>query len=383
VASTARAICKMTECKKQKVKIGKNELRFGVWVDYGEHQGWAWRHWGCVTPKQLESLHDVLEGDVEMFDGYEELPNDCQEKVKRALQNGHVDDEDWKGDVEQNRPGMKGFRSPAARKKKAAEQEVLSSHSSLYPIAVIFTSNYVHRLYPGCGCYLQSDAEEGDQSPSKPAPKKRGRPKKDVSEDDNVEEPAPKKAKVTTKRGKKVKDEGEADDVAENEANDNASKSSAKKGKQTKGKDVEPDVAPKPKAKAAAKKTKAVKQEPATDGTNLTPTVPPKKKAAGKEGRKAVKDEDELEDPNDAQAQPVKAAKRSRKTKMEHAEEGTPASEHDEPVVKSAKKPRATKNAANTKKPIAKKGQKDVDVDAEAPVAEAPKAKRGRKKADS
>lgn len=49
---------------------------------------------------------------------------------------------------------MKGFRSPAARKKKAAEQEVLSSHSSLYPIAVIFTSNYVHRLYPGCGCYL-------------------------------------------------------------------------------------------------------------------------------------------------------------------------------------------------------------------------------------
>ncbi len=52
---------------------------------------------GCVTPKQLESLHDVLEGDVDMFDGYEELPNDCQEKVKRALENGHVDDEDWKG----------------------------------------------------------------------------------------------------------------------------------------------------------------------------------------------------------------------------------------------------------------------------------------------
>lgn len=50
-----------------------------------------------MTPKQLESLHDVLEGDVDMFDGYEELPNDCQEKVKRALENGHVDDEDWKG----------------------------------------------------------------------------------------------------------------------------------------------------------------------------------------------------------------------------------------------------------------------------------------------
>lgn len=49
---------------------------------------------------------------------------------------------------------MKGFRSPAARKKKAAEQEVLSNHSSLYPNALIFTSNHVHRLCPGCGCYL-------------------------------------------------------------------------------------------------------------------------------------------------------------------------------------------------------------------------------------
>lgn len=52
---------------------------------------------GCVTPKQLEGLQDILEGNVDMFDGYEEIPDDCQEKVKRALKNGHVDDEDWKG----------------------------------------------------------------------------------------------------------------------------------------------------------------------------------------------------------------------------------------------------------------------------------------------
>lgn len=32
-----------------------------------------------------------------MLDGYEELPNDLQEKVKQAFDNGHVDDEDWKG----------------------------------------------------------------------------------------------------------------------------------------------------------------------------------------------------------------------------------------------------------------------------------------------
>lgn len=39
--------------------------------------------------------------------------------MKRALQQGHVDDEDFKGDVEMNRPGAKGYRTP--QKKKAAK----------------------------------------------------------------------------------------------------------------------------------------------------------------------------------------------------------------------------------------------------------------------
>lgn len=32
-----------------------------------------------------------------MLDGYEELPGDLQEKVKLALEIGHIADEDWKG----------------------------------------------------------------------------------------------------------------------------------------------------------------------------------------------------------------------------------------------------------------------------------------------
>ena len=32
-----------------------------------------------------------------MVDGYEELPADVQEKVKRAFEQVHVDDEDWNG----------------------------------------------------------------------------------------------------------------------------------------------------------------------------------------------------------------------------------------------------------------------------------------------
>ena len=32
-----------------------------------------------------------------MVDGYDTLPADAQDKVKRALEQGHVDDDDWKG----------------------------------------------------------------------------------------------------------------------------------------------------------------------------------------------------------------------------------------------------------------------------------------------
>lgn len=35
--------------------------------------------------------------DMDMVDGYDELPDEVQEKVKRALEQGHVDDADWNG----------------------------------------------------------------------------------------------------------------------------------------------------------------------------------------------------------------------------------------------------------------------------------------------
>ena len=50
---------------------------------------------GCVTPKQISNLQESIEGDPKGLDGYEELPEDLQKKVDRALDQGHIDDEDW------------------------------------------------------------------------------------------------------------------------------------------------------------------------------------------------------------------------------------------------------------------------------------------------
>lgn len=52
---------------------------------------------GCVTPKVLSNWKEASGMDPELIDGYEELPESAQEKVKRALEQCHVDDEDWNG----------------------------------------------------------------------------------------------------------------------------------------------------------------------------------------------------------------------------------------------------------------------------------------------
>lgn len=52
---------------------------------------------GCVTPQVIHNWAETSGLDMELVDGYEDLPEEVQQKVKRALEQGHVDDEDWQG----------------------------------------------------------------------------------------------------------------------------------------------------------------------------------------------------------------------------------------------------------------------------------------------
>ncbi|KAL8702044.1 MAG: hypothetical protein Q9224_000193 [Gallowayella concinna] len=289
----------------------------------------------------IGNLGEALEGEMEMLDGYEELPENFQEKVKRAIENGHVDDEDWKGDLGQNRPGKRGFRSPAPKKQKKVEDE---EHSG---------------------------GQEGGESPSKAAPKKRGRAKKEDLEDDEPEESARKKRRVAAKKPAKVKDEEEDID----EPNTDARETNAKKGKQPKGQSVAVNGASEPKRKAAAKKTKTPREDAMVDGSDTLATTPEKTNEVGKRGKKASSGDGSLD--------PVKAAGRPRKAATKDTVQQDLAGEHEEQTAKTTKRPRVSKSAANTKKPIIQKAQKSTDAAKETAVAAEPKAKRGRKKADS
>ncbi|KAL8944529.1 MAG: hypothetical protein Q9211_000540 [Gyalolechia sp. 1 TL-2023] len=318
--------------------------------------GRLWGTPGLVLEALIERLKTALGDDVSMLDGYEELPDDLQEKVKLALENGHVADEDWKGDLEQNRAGKRGFRSPAPKKSKKSSKKSAEEEGS--------------------------EEENDNKSPSQPAPKKRGRAKKDDLERENFEEPVKKKAKSMARKVKTIKDEGSTDEMAVDEQATGPSKATAKNAKKAKGKDAEPEEAVKPKPKAAAKKVKVADEGEAVDDVKIAATAPKKPKAAGKKGKKLA--EDDGVDVGEANVEPKKAAGRPRKAKVEDVEMQSPAGAHTDQPSKTTPKSAVTKNAANTKKPIAKKSKNMVVGDAgEAPAEEASKVKRGRKKADS
>jgi hypothetical protein len=82
----------------------------------------AWRHWGCVTPKIIENVKKSFE-DAEDLDGFEELNEEDQQKLKTAWEAGHVAEEDVppsakKDDGEEEKP-----KKRATKKKKEVEDD--------------------------------------------------------------------------------------------------------------------------------------------------------------------------------------------------------------------------------------------------------------------
>lgn len=225
-----------------------------------------------------------------------------------------------------------------------------------------------------------AEHNNGDESPSKPAPKKRGRANKDDLEDDDVMEPAHKKTKATAKKGRKTKTDEDSHEVAVEEPAEVTSQTPTGKAKPVKGrgKDVVPEKVGKGKTEPAANKSKGDERDAAADEVDATVAPSKKTKAAGKKGKKTGNED--VADTSVVESQPKKATGQPRKAKVAGVTEQGPTSDPNEQLTKAAKKPRATKNTANTKKPIIKKAKNNA-VDDAAEATEASKAKKGRKKA--
>lgn len=85
-------------------KIPQGAIRFGTWAEipFMTCGQWKWKHWGCVSGKQLQNLQKAIyagngEGGaydwakIEGFDGLAEFP-EVQARVRRVVAQGHIDD---------------------------------------------------------------------------------------------------------------------------------------------------------------------------------------------------------------------------------------------------------------------------------------------------
>lgn len=52
---------------------------------------------GCTTPNVVKNVEEKIEGNLDYLDGYDDLPEREQGKVRLALDQGHIADEDWTG----------------------------------------------------------------------------------------------------------------------------------------------------------------------------------------------------------------------------------------------------------------------------------------------
>ncbi|TVY46372.1 PARP-type zinc finger-containing protein [Lachnellula occidentalis] len=332
-ASTGRATCVATECKKAGIKIDKDDLRFGVWVEIKGNGSFRWKHWGCVTGAQIQNMRENLEDPEspgtyrwDYLDGYDSGEKnsidrfpDLQEKVRRVITQGFIDPEDFNGDPEMNVLGEKGLRTPASKAKARAEQKKAKEDAA---------DESPEAEQAPKKAASKKRAEGNDESDAEEKPAKKKRITKAKKEEDSEEEVKP----IKKSRAKKVKKDEDSDEEAK------PVKSRAKKVKKEEDSDEEVKPVKKSRAKVVKKeedeearvhsfhnledeiskpappakkpRAKKVKNEDDSD----TPAVPALKKSAPR-GKKAVKDE-EVDEHTEEAVEPFKAkapAKKGRK----------------------------------------------------------------------
>ncbi|KAG4029154.1 hypothetical protein MFRU_017g00900 [Monilinia fructicola] len=401
LAVSGRAGCNNKECKDAGVKILKDELRLGTWVEINERGSWQWKHWGCVTGKQLQNLRNYLEDERkpnsgnylwDKMDGYNDGGKgslddhpELQEKVRRVVTQGFIDPEDWKGDPEMNTLGQTGTRTNESKRKmkeqKSAEMGDFSELQAKWDEA---EQEKQALIDDGKGNGLKvkalnkkiaefskemtarrkeeekhkADREKGAIKPEESnTSKKRNRAKKeDVDEDEEENEKPSKK-----KRNRKVKKEQDSEDevmpvkkvrgkkapVKKEDSEDEVMPVKKVRGNKAaiKGDEVADEEEVKQESKPAAKKsrgkTAAVKKEGDIENDSVKPVPIKKSRAKAPVVKKEVEEED---DEDEILTKPIPVAKEGRKGSKKVKKEEVKASTPDS--VSDNGSPRDTKNEA-------------------------------------
>ncbi|OCF32768.1 hypothetical protein I316_05403 [Kwoniella heveanensis BCC8398] len=219
VAPTARSQCNGPKpCKG--TKIGKGELRLGVWVEVMGNGSFKWKHWGCVSEKVISNIKGDFPDPADL-DGYDELPENYQEKVSAAMEEGHVADEDVPDSARKppTPEGEEGEPSSSPAKKKSAPKKTKGKAEPEAEVNGKDGEAEKKSKKPRARKAKKEESEplteESEESEPEVLPKKkRSAPKKAAkAESDDEEDVKPAKKAAGSKRGKKIK--AESDDEEE------------------------------------------------------------------------------------------------------------------------------------------------------------------------
>ncbi|KAL4246389.1 hypothetical protein ABKN59_009156 [Abortiporus biennis] len=260
-ASSGRAKCK-GDCQEN---IGKDYFRIGTEVDFRGNKSFQWQHWGCAPATLIEKLKASYD-DPESIEGFSDLKEAEQEKVRAAWEAGEIPEDD-KGPGE---PVASVKKKPAPRKKKADADEERPKK----------------RAKKAKDEDDEDDEEEEEEKPKKKAPAKKAAPAK---------KPAAKKAPA--KKGKKVDSESgedfgdEIDKVSGDEEEDEEEEDSSSKKRKRPPPSKSKATSSKPPSKAAAPAKPASKR-----GAASKPASKPSSRAKKVPVYAEESDEDEDED---------------------------------------------------------------------------------------
>ncbi|KAG7097607.1 hypothetical protein E1B28_004941 [Marasmius oreades] len=81
-----------SKCKACSHPIDKNVLRLGISTPFRGKFTYLWRHWGCIKNEELEEIQQV--GNLSAVSGYSDLLEEDQIRLSKAVEAGHVSEED-------------------------------------------------------------------------------------------------------------------------------------------------------------------------------------------------------------------------------------------------------------------------------------------------
>ncbi|GJE86488.1 zf-PARP domain-containing protein [Phanerochaete sordida] len=247
-ASAGRAKCK-DGCGET---ISKDFFRLGHEVDFRGNKSFSFQHWGCASDDTIAKLKASY-GKPEEIEGFSEIKEAEQEKVKRAWEEGAIPEDD------------KGPGEPVATEKK--------------------------KKAPAKRAKKDDDGDDGEK-PAKKRARKAKKAEDDDEDEDEEEKPKPKRAAPKKapakekappkKRASKKKQDSDDDDDLE----DFTAAIDAVGGDEDEDEEDEPKPKRKPASKPASKKASAPPSK----------SKPASKPVSRKKKQEAFEEEDEYDD---------------------------------------------------------------------------------------